>query len=79
MNALVALWLAACLCITWAAPVLVVMSSGGSLRLQNGAYHATGYYLDELFYPSSALVSAGYELVFANPQVARLDNAFVLR
>jgi len=48
--------------------VLVVMSSADSITLTNGNKHTTGFYLDELSQPSLALINAGWDLSFTNPE-----------
>ena len=48
--------------------VLVVLSSAQAIPLRDGKTYRTGYYLNELMTPVEALVKAGYEPVFANPQ-----------
>src|ERR1700760_4387730 len=49
--------------------VLVLVSSGYGLPLQNGqVYAGAGYYLNELTVPVRALMSEGYEITFANPK-----------
>jgi len=48
--------------------VLVILSSRQELPLRGGKTYHTGYYLNELMTPVEALIKAGYEPVFANPQ-----------
>jgi putative intracellular protease/amidase len=49
--------------------VLVLVSSGHSLPLQDGkVYAGAGYYLNELTVPVRALMKEGYEITFANPK-----------
>ena len=48
--------------------VLVVVSSSSTLTLQSGKKHPTGFFLNELGVPVKALIDAGYEPVFADPQ-----------
>jgi len=49
--------------------VLVLLSSGRGLPLQDGkVYSGAGYYLNELTVPVRALMQNGYEITFANPQ-----------
>ena len=48
--------------------VLVVVSSVSEIQLQDGKTYETGYFLNELAVPVKALVDAGYQPVFANPQ-----------
>src|ERR1700721_2576848 len=49
--------------------VLVLVSSGHGLPLQDGkVYSGAGYYLNELTVPVRALMENGYEITFANPQ-----------
>ena len=49
--------------------VLVLVSSGHGLPLQNGkVYSGAGYYLNELTVPVRALMKNGYEITFANPK-----------
>ena len=49
--------------------VLVLVSSGHGLPLQDGkVYSAAGYYLNELTVPVRALMKDGYEITFANPK-----------
>jgi putative intracellular protease/amidase len=47
--------------------VLVAMSGAHLLTLREGTVYATGYYLNELVTPLTALIEAGYTPVFANP------------
>lgn len=47
--------------------VLVAMSGAHLLDLREGKVYATGYYLNELVTPLTALLAAGYTPVFANP------------
>ena len=47
--------------------ILVVMSGVDYLTLKSGKRHPTGYFLSELTGPAQALIAAGYELIFANP------------
>jgi putative intracellular protease/amidase len=49
--------------------VLVLVSSGHGLPLQDGkVYSGAGYYLNELTVPVRALMKNGYEITFANPK-----------
>ena len=49
--------------------VLVLVSSGHGLPLQDGkVYAGAGYYLNELTVPVRALMDEGYEITFANPK-----------
>lgn len=48
--------------------VLVVVSSVSEIALQDGKSYSTGYFLNELTVPVKAIMDAGYEPVFANPQ-----------
>ncbi|MBD2766777.1 type 1 glutamine amidotransferase domain-containing protein [Hymenobacter sp. BT664] len=48
--------------------VLVVLSSAREIALRDGKTYPTGYYLNELMTPVEAIIKAGYEPVFANPQ-----------
>ncbi|MFT8417746.1 MAG: type 1 glutamine amidotransferase domain-containing protein [Acetobacter sp.] len=48
--------------------VLVILSSAHELTLRNGQHYPTGFYLNEFAVPVEALIHAGYEPVFANPQ-----------
>src|ERR1700734_664694 len=49
--------------------VLVLVSSGRGLPLQDGkVYAGAGYYLNELTVPVRALMKEGYEITFANPK-----------
>jgi putative intracellular protease/amidase len=49
--------------------VLVLVSSGHGLPLQDGkVYAGAGYYLNELTVPVRALMKEGYEITFANPK-----------
>ncbi len=48
--------------------VLVVLSSAHTLTLRDGRQYPTGFYLNEFAVPVEALIQAGYEPVFANPQ-----------
>src|SRR3984885_3416113 len=49
--------------------VLVLVSSGHGLPLQDGkVYAGAGYYLNELTVPVRALMKNGYEITFANPK-----------
>jgi len=49
--------------------VLVLVSSGHGLPLQDGkVYSGAGYYLNELTVPVRALMKDGYEITFANPR-----------
>src|SRR5260370_28727596 len=49
--------------------VLVLVSSGHSLPLQDGkVYSGAGYYLNELTVPVRALMKNGFEITFANPK-----------
>jgi hypothetical protein len=51
------------------AKVLVLVSSGHGLPLQDGkVYSGAGYYLNELPVPVRALMKNGYEITFANPK-----------
>lgn len=47
--------------------VLVVLSGADHLTLKDGSTHPTGYFQSELMIPVTALTSAGYDVVFANP------------
>ena len=48
--------------------VLVVLSSAKALTLKDGVQHATGFYMNELGVPLQALIKAGFEPVYVNPQ-----------
>jgi len=49
--------------------VLVLVSSGRGLPLQDGkVYAGAGYYLNELTVPVRALMKEGYEITFATPK-----------
>ena len=49
--------------------VLVLVSSGHGLPLQDGKiYSGAGYYRNELTVPVRALMENGYEITFANPK-----------
>lgn len=48
--------------------VLVVLSSEKALTLKDGVQHATGFYMNELGVPLQALIKAGFEPVYVNPQ-----------
>ncbi|MBF0850968.1 type 1 glutamine amidotransferase domain-containing protein [Gluconobacter sp. R75690] len=48
--------------------VLVVLSSAHELTLRDGRHYPTGFYLNEFAVPVQALIQAGYEPVFADPQ-----------
>jgi len=48
--------------------VLVGMSSVDYVPLQGGMNHTVGFYLDELATPLRAIVDAGFQVTFANPQ-----------
>ena len=48
--------------------VLVVLSSAHELTLRNGRKYPTGFFLNEFAVPVKALIQAGYEPVFADPQ-----------
>ena len=48
--------------------VLVVLSSAQELELREGKRYPTGFFLNEVATPVQALIRAGYEPVFANPQ-----------
>jgi putative intracellular protease/amidase len=49
--------------------ILVLVSSGHGLPLQDGkVYAGAGYYLNELTVPVRALMKEGYEITFANPK-----------
>jgi hypothetical protein len=48
--------------------VLVVVSSGSEINLRDGKTYPTGCFLNELTVPVMALMSAGYEITFANPK-----------
>ena len=48
--------------------VLVVLSSAHELTLRDGRPYPTGFFLNEFAVPVAALIRAGYEPVFANPQ-----------
>lgn len=48
--------------------VLVVLSSAHTLTLRGGQQHPTGFFLNEFSVPVEALIKAGYEPVFADPQ-----------
>ena len=49
--------------------VLVLVSSGHGLPLQDGkVYTSAGYYLNELTVPVRVLMNNGYEITFANPK-----------
>lgn len=54
---------------------LVIMSSEGSIILKNDKNQTTGFYLDELMIPLTALMDAGWEPTFANPK----GNRYVLQ
>ncbi len=48
--------------------VLVVLSSAKALTLKDGVQHATGFYMNELGVPLQALIKAGFEPVYVNPE-----------
>ena len=48
--------------------VLVVLSGAHELTLRDGRTYPTGFYLNEFAVPVEALIRAGYEPVFADPQ-----------
>lgn len=48
--------------------MLVVLSSAHELTLRDGRQHPTGFFLNEFAVPVEALIQAGYEPVFADPQ-----------
>ncbi len=48
--------------------VLVVLSSAKALTLKDGVQHTTGFYMNELGVPLQALIKAGFEPVYVNPQ-----------
>ncbi|WP_394831456.1 type 1 glutamine amidotransferase domain-containing protein [Pendulispora rubella] len=48
--------------------VLVVLSSTNSLPLRDHKEYKTGYFLNEMMVPVKAIVDAGLQPVFANPQ-----------
>jgi putative intracellular protease/amidase len=47
--------------------ILVVLSGVDYVSVRNAAPHPTGYFLVELMGPLTALLKAGYEVVYANP------------
>jgi len=47
--------------------ILVVFSGVDYISLKDGNLHKTGYFLSELATPLKGLISAGYEIEFANP------------
>jgi putative intracellular protease/amidase len=51
-----------------AAKVLIVLSSKNTLTLKDGATHPTGFYMNELGVPLKALIDAGFEPVFCDPE-----------
>ncbi len=57
--------------------VLVLLSSASHLELRDQARYPTGFFLNELTVPVSALIAAGYEPVLATPdgKPARMDPA----
>jgi putative intracellular protease/amidase len=74
-----AVWLALiCVCIgagvtcvdaqTNKGKVLVVFSSEHNLTLKDGKKHPTGFFMNEFGVPVKALIDAGYEPVFADPE-----------
>ncbi|BDC45940.1 type 1 glutamine amidotransferase domain-containing protein [Paraburkholderia terrae] len=59
--------------------VLIVLSDSGSLDLKDGKVFQTGFYLNELMVPVSALMEAGHKITFATPtgRVPSLDRTSV--
>lgn len=48
--------------------ILVILSSANHLDLADGQRQETGFFLNEFGVPAQQLVSAGFQLVLANPQ-----------
>ena len=57
--------------------ILVILSSENQLKLADGKFIPTGFFLNELGVPAQRLVEAGYELVLANPtgNALTMDNS----
>ncbi len=68
LSALMVSWANSALAAESKGKVLVVVSSLSEIPLQDGKTYTTGYFLNELAVPVKALVDAGYQPVFANPQ-----------